>query len=66
MKITCLKVFAFFVGFIFLQLEVMPWLSQNEFMPLWADIGLMSGALMLFVALIDRLASRRSRNELID
>jgi len=63
MKITCLKVFAFFVAFIFTQLIVLPWMSSNELLPLWADILVMSAGLVLFLALVDRVTCKLWRED---
>lgn len=67
MRKSCLKIFAFLTAFIFTQLIVLPWMSSNELLPLWADILVMSAGLVLFLALVDRVTSKLWReDEIID
>lgn len=56
MSLTYIKVCSFFAAFFFLQIEVMPWMAKNQFLPLWGDIILLSLALMLWLGLIDFVA----------
>jgi len=58
MRKSCLKIFAFLIAFVFTQLIVLPWMSDNELLPLWVDILVMSGGLVLFVALVDRVTCK--------
>lgn len=67
MRKSCLKIFLFLLAFIFTQLIVLPWLSANELLPLWADIIAMSFGLVVFTVLVDRITSRLwSNDELTD
>ncbi len=58
MRKTCLKIFAFFIAFIIMQIKVMPWMMNNQMIPLWGDILMISTSLMLWVAFIDNLARK--------
>ncbi len=67
MRKSCLKIFVFLTAFIFTQLIVLPWMSSNELLPLWADILVISAGLVLFLALGDRVTSKLWReDEIID
>lgn len=67
MRKSCLKIFLFLLAFIFTQLIVLPWLSENAVIPLWVDILVMSFGLVLFTALVDRIAHKLWRdNELAE
>ena len=56
MKWMIFKVIAFISFFIFMQGAILPWAISNNFMPLWADIILLTIILMIWLAVIDRLA----------
>jgi tetrahydromethanopterin S-methyltransferase subunit C len=50
------KVISFMAVFIFTQGAILPWAISNNTMPLWADIVLITIILMMWLAVIDRLA----------
>jgi len=56
MRWILFKVIAFISVFIFMQGAIMPWAISNNFMPLWADIILITLVLMMWLVVIDRLA----------
>lgn len=56
MRMMIFKVIAFVSVFIFMQGAILPWAISNNYMPLWADIVLITIILMMWLAVIDRLA----------
>jgi hypothetical protein len=56
MRMMVFKVIAFVAVFIFMQGAILPWAISNNTMPLWADIVLITIILMMWLAVIDRLA----------
>lgn len=56
MRMLVFKVIAFLSVFIFTQGAILPWAISNNSMPLWADIVLITIILMMWLAVIDRLA----------
>lgn len=56
MRWIIFKVVCFLSVFIFMQGAILPWAISNNFMPLWGDIILITAILMMWLALIDRLA----------
>lgn len=42
--------------FIFMQAIILPWAADNNLMPLWADIALITFVLIMWIVAIDRLA----------
>lgn len=56
MRWIVFKVISFLSVFIFCQGVILPWAISNNMMPLWADIILVSVILMIWLAVIDRLA----------
>ena len=56
MRMMVFKVISFLAVFIFMQGKILPWAISNDTMPLWADIVLISIVLLMWLAVIDRLA----------
>jgi hypothetical protein len=56
MRWLIFKVIAFLGVFIFCQGAILPWAISNNYMPLWADIVLVTVIIMMWLAVIDRLA----------
>lgn len=56
MRLLVFKVISFLSVFIFAQGVILPWAISNNTMPLWADIILVTLVLMMWLAVIDRLA----------
>lgn len=56
MRMLIFKVICFLAVFIFMQGAILPWAISNNFMPLWADMILVTLVLMMWLAIIDRLA----------
>lgn len=56
MRMMIFKVIAFVAVFIFIQGAILPWAISNNYMPLWADVVLITLILMMWLAVIDRLA----------
>ncbi len=56
MRWIVFKVISFMAVFIFTQGAILPWAISNNFMPLWADIILVSVILLMWLAVIDRMA----------
>lgn len=56
MRMMVFKVISFLAVFIFTQGAILPWAISNNSMPLWADIVLITIILMMWLAVIDRLA----------
>lgn len=56
MRWIIFKVISFVAVFIFMQGAILPWAISNNTMPLWADIILITVILMMWLAVIDRLA----------
>lgn len=56
MRWTVFKVISFLVIFLFLQSTMLPWLISLDAMPLWVDILLITFVLLIWLAVIDRLA----------
>jgi len=56
MRWIIFKVVSFVAVFIFMQGAILPWAISNNTMPLWADIILITVILMMWLAVIDRLA----------
>ncbi len=56
MRWILFKVISFISVFIFMQGAILPWIISNNTMPLWLDIILVTVILMLWLAVIDRLA----------
>ena len=50
------KVISFLAVFLFAQGVILPWAISNNTMPLWADIALVTAILLMWLAVIDRLA----------
>ncbi len=71
MRWMIFKIIVFMTMFIFMQGAIVPWLISNNFLPLWADIIVISLVLMMWLAVIDRLSSHvlkifRKNDEIID
>ena len=71
MRWAIFKVISFITVFIFMQGVILPWVISNNIMPLWADIILISVILMMWLALIDRIAHQllkvlRKNDEILD
>lgn len=58
MRWIIFKVISFFSVFIFMQTSILPWAISTNFIPLWADIILISIMLMMSLTVIDRMANR--------
>lgn len=58
MKITLCKIGAFLLVFILLQLVVMPWIMENNLLPLWMDIILIAGLMAVWVFIIGLVARK--------
>lgn len=58
MKIIAFKVVMFLAAVLFLQGVILPWTISNDVLPVWVDILILSGILMIWVALIDRVSVR--------
>lgn len=56
MRWMLFKIISFVAVFIFMQGAILPWAISNNTMPLWADIVLITIVLMMWLAVIDRLA----------
>lgn len=56
MKMMIFKVISFMAVFMFTQGAILPWAISNNTIPLWADIILITIILMMWLAVIDRLA----------
>jgi hypothetical protein len=56
MRLLLFKMIAFLGTFMFAQGVILPWAISNNSMPLWADIILVTIILMMWLAVIDRLA----------
>lgn len=56
MRLMVFKVICFLALFIFAQGVILPWAISNNSMPLWVDIVLITLILMMWLAVIDRLA----------
>jgi len=56
MRMFLFKVLSFMAVFIFAQGVILPWAISNNTMPLWADIVLVTLILMMWLAVIDRMA----------
>lgn len=56
MRWMLFKIISFVSVFIFVQGAILPWAISNNVMPLWADIILVTIILMMWLAVIDRLA----------
>lgn len=56
MRWILFKVISFVSVFIFMQGAILPWAISNNFMPLWADIVLITVILMMWLCVIDRMA----------
>lgn len=56
MRWIIFKVISFIAFFIFAQGVILPWVISNNSMPLWANIALITIILMMWLAVIDRLA----------
>jgi len=56
MRLILFKIISFVSVFIFIQGAILPWAISNNVMPLWADIILVTLILMMWLAVIDRLA----------
>jgi hypothetical protein len=56
MRWMLFKIISFVSVFIFVQGAILPWAISNNVMPLWADIILITLILMMWLAVIDRLA----------
>lgn len=66
MRRLCLKILTFFIIFIFLQFEILPWMTSNELLPVWGDIIVMSALLVLALAFIEKLIGKWRKNEIIE
>lgn len=71
MRWIIFKVICFITIFIFMQGAILPWAISNNFMPLWADLILITVVLLMWLAVIDRLAFHvlkviRSNDEVIE
>lgn len=56
MRMMIFKVICFMALFIFMQGAILPWAISNNTMPLWADMVLITLILLMWLAVIDRLA----------
>jgi hypothetical protein len=56
MRWILFKIITFAAVFIFTQGAILPWVISNNAMPLWVDIVLITVILMVWLAVIDRLA----------
>ena len=56
MRWMLFKIISFMATFMFAQGVILPWAISNNFMPLWADIILVTIILLMWLAVIDRLA----------
>lgn len=56
MRWILFKIIAFAAVFIFTQGAILPWVISNNAIPLWLDIVLVTIILMVWLAVIDRLA----------
>jgi hypothetical protein len=56
MRWMIFKVISFVSVFIFTQGAILPWAISNNYMPLWADVILITLILLMWLAVIDRLA----------
>ena len=56
MRWIVFKIISFMAIFIFMQGAILPWAISNNIMPLWADIVLITIILLMWLAVIDRLA----------
>lgn len=56
MRWILFKIISFVTAFIFMQGVILPWAISNNFVPLWADIILITIILMIWLAVIDQLA----------
>ena len=56
MRWILFKIILFISVFIFMQGAILPWAISNNSMPLWMDIILITLILMIWLAIIDRLA----------
>ncbi len=56
MRLMIFKVISFVSVFIFTQGAILPWAISNNYMPLWADVILITLILLMWLAVIDRLA----------
>ena len=55
MRLMIFKIISFLAAFMFVQGVILPWTISNNFMPLWADLVLLTFILMMWVVVIDRL-----------
>lgn len=58
MRLMIFKIISFLAAFMFVQGVILPWTISNNFMPLWADLVLLTFILMMWVVVIDRLTRR--------
>ena len=56
MRWIVFKVISFLAVFVFMQGAILPWAISNNTVPLWADILIITFILMMWLAVIDRLA----------
>jgi hypothetical protein len=56
MRWILFKIISFLAVFIFMQGAILPWAISNDTMPLWADVILITVILLMWLAVIDRLA----------
>lgn len=56
MRTIIFKVISFIAVFMFAHGVVLPWAISNNSMPLWVDIIFITVILMMWLALIDRVA----------
>ncbi len=58
MRLTLIKIIAFFAAFLFCQGAILPWAISNNFMPLWADIILISLIIVIWLIIIEHVAMK--------
>lgn len=56
MRWIVFKVISFLAVFVFMQGAILPWAISNNTVPLWVDILIITFILMMWLAVIDRLA----------
>lgn len=54
---TLYKVILTFVGLLFVQGCILPWVLSNNVLPVWADLGILSLIVCLWIFIIEKLVS---------
>lgn len=65
MKVLMFKVIMFLTAFVCLHGFLLPWITVHNFMPMWADMLLMSFIMMMWIIWIDHMSEnfiRKLRN----